>query len=131
MQAVFYGVGACVIGIIAQSAYKLTKKTIGTDWLLWSIYLVNAVSTIITQSERVKLILAGEIPTWLITTPPKNWFKDKKLNSLIGLPLIPIIASVPSASSGLLWQIFTFFVQRVHLYLQWVSDRSFPLWWGG
>src|SRR4028118_183942 len=51
MQAVFYGVGACVIGIIAQSAYKLTKKTIGKDWLLWAIYLVNAASTIITQSE--------------------------------------------------------------------------------
>ena len=29
MQAVFYGVGACVIGIIAISAYKLTTKSIG------------------------------------------------------------------------------------------------------
>src|SRR5262245_17161423 len=28
MQAVFYGVGACVIGIIAHSAYKLTRKSI-------------------------------------------------------------------------------------------------------
>ena len=36
MQSVFYGVGAGVIGIIAISAYKLTKKTVGTDWLLWS-----------------------------------------------------------------------------------------------
>src|SRR3989442_8893662 len=39
MQAVFYGVGARVIGIIAPSAYKLTTKTIGPDWLLWAIYL--------------------------------------------------------------------------------------------
>src|SRR6478609_6536023 len=39
MQAVFYGVGPSVIGIIAISAYKLTKKTIGTDWLLWFVYL--------------------------------------------------------------------------------------------
>src|SRR5258706_16444366 len=29
MQAVFYGVGAAVIGIIAISAYKLTTKSIG------------------------------------------------------------------------------------------------------
>jgi len=29
MQAVFYGVGAAVIGIIAVSAYKLTKRSIG------------------------------------------------------------------------------------------------------
>src|SRR2546427_6767662 len=31
MQAVFYGVGAAVIGIIAISAYKLTRKNIGRD----------------------------------------------------------------------------------------------------
>jgi len=37
MQAVFYGVGAAVIGIIAISAYKLTAKSIGKDWLLWAI----------------------------------------------------------------------------------------------
>jgi chromate transporter len=34
MHAVFYGVGACVIGIIAHSAYNLTRKTVGTDPLL-------------------------------------------------------------------------------------------------
>ena len=31
MQAVFYGVGAAVIGIIAMSAYKLTSKNIGSS----------------------------------------------------------------------------------------------------
>jgi len=40
MQAVFYGVGAAVIGIIAVSAYKLTRKSVGGDRLLWAIYLV-------------------------------------------------------------------------------------------
>lgn len=34
VQAVFYGVGPAVIGIIAISAYKLTQKTIGRDKLL-------------------------------------------------------------------------------------------------
>src|SRR5215510_3026005 len=42
MQAVFYGVGAAVIGIIANSAYRLTRRTIGQDRLLWGIYLVSA-----------------------------------------------------------------------------------------
>src|SRR5438105_12129553 len=37
MQSVFYGVGASVIGIILLSAIKLTRKTIGRDWLLWLI----------------------------------------------------------------------------------------------
>ncbi|MFU1878373.1 chromate transporter, partial [Enterococcus faecium] len=31
MQAVFYGVGAAVIGIIVMSAKKLTQKSIGKD----------------------------------------------------------------------------------------------------
>ena len=39
MQAVFYGIGAAVIGIIAIGTYKLTKKSIGKDWLLWAIFL--------------------------------------------------------------------------------------------
>src|SRR5216117_3566071 len=47
MQAVFYGVGACVIGIIALSAYKLTTKSIGKDKLLWAIYIVAAAVTIV------------------------------------------------------------------------------------
>src|SRR5829696_7654958 len=37
MQAVFYGIGAAVIGIIAVSSYKLSRKSLGKDWLLWSI----------------------------------------------------------------------------------------------
>src|SRR5688500_2589300 len=57
MQAVFYGVGASVIGIIALSAYKLTLKTIGSDRLLWLIYLTSALVTIITESEWVALFL--------------------------------------------------------------------------
>ena len=52
MQAVFYGVGAAVIGIIAVSAYKLTTKNIGKDRLLWAIYLVTVGFTVWTQSER-------------------------------------------------------------------------------
>src|SRR5216683_8363443 len=39
MQAVFYGVGACVIGIIVFSDDKPTTESIGKDRLLWAIYL--------------------------------------------------------------------------------------------
>src|SRR2546422_10011321 len=45
MQAVFYGVGAAVIGLISRSAYGLTRKTIGTDLLFWSVFLVVAIGT--------------------------------------------------------------------------------------
>src|SRR5262245_8943354 len=58
MQAVFFGVGACVIGIITISAVKLTRKTIGQDRLLWAIYLVSLAVTVVTESEWILLFLA-------------------------------------------------------------------------
>jgi chromate transporter len=66
VQAVFYAVGAAVIGIIAYSAYRLTRKTLADDRLLWAIYLVSAVATVITETEDVRLILAGGMLVWLV-----------------------------------------------------------------
>ena len=71
MQAVFYGVGAAVIGIIAMSAYKLTMKNIGSDKLLWAIFLISAAVTVITKSEIVSIFLGAGVLVWLIRAPPK------------------------------------------------------------
>ncbi|MGI9101092.1 MAG: chromate transporter [Terriglobales bacterium] len=59
MQAVFYGIGAAVIGIIARSAWKLAKGTMKADPLLWAIFFALAISTAITEKEIVWLFLAG------------------------------------------------------------------------
>ena len=88
MQAVFYGVGAAVIGIIAMSAYKLTAKSIGRDKLLWAIYLVSAILTVLTQSESVWFFLGAGLLVWLLRAPPKRW---------LGGRLNGIAASVPLA----------------------------------
>lgn len=37
IQAVFYGVGAAVIGILAVSAWKLAVRTVARDRLLWML----------------------------------------------------------------------------------------------
>src|SRR5258706_4697005 len=74
MQAVFYGVGAAVIGIIAISAYKLTTKNVGKDKLLWAIFLVSAAVTVITKSEIVWIFLGAGVLVWLVRAPPKSWF---------------------------------------------------------
>src|SRR5439155_19402565 len=50
MQAVVYGVGAAVIGIIAISAYRLTPKSIGKDWVLLAIYLIPPGVTVVAKS---------------------------------------------------------------------------------
>jgi chromate transporter len=72
MQAVFYGVGAAVIGMIAVSAYKLTTKSIGKDKLLWAIYLIAAGATVVTESESAWLFFAAGVLVWLVKAPPKD-----------------------------------------------------------
>jgi chromate transporter len=92
MQAVFYGVGAAVIGIIAMSAYKLTTKSIGKDKLLWGIYLVAAAATIITESESVWIFLISGLLVWLVKAPPGHLFKG-------GPASMALAAQLPTASS--------------------------------
>ncbi len=109
MQAVFYGVGACVIGIIAHSAYKLTTRTIKADRLLWIIYIIAAAWTIITESENVLLFVAAGILVWLVKTPPKvKWFKSTTA-SFIGLPLAPLLSQLGTADLSVIATIFLFF----------------------
>lgn len=61
IAALFYGIGAAVIAIIARSATKLVKTSIKKDKLLWAIFLVLAASTAITEREVVWLFLAGGV----------------------------------------------------------------------
>jgi len=112
MQAVFYGVSACVIGIITFSAYKLTIKTIGRDWLLWLIFLVTVITTVVTESEQVFLFLGAGIMVWLVKAPPKAW-PFKVLNTRFsGLPLLALLAQTKAAAAGVsLWNIFLYFSQ--------------------
>ena len=91
MQAVFYGVGASVIGIIAMSAYKLTAKNIGKDWLLWGIYLVAAGVTVATESEFVWVFLIGGLLVWLVRARPKGLFKG-------GPAAMALAAQLPTAA---------------------------------
>ena len=59
MQGIFYGIGAAVIAIIARSATRLTRLTVGKDKLLWAIFLVLAVSTAWLQREVIWLFVMG------------------------------------------------------------------------
>ncbi len=85
MQAVFYGVGAAVIGIIAISAWKLTTKSIGKDKLLWLIYTAAAGVTIATESESVWIFLISGALVWLVRAPPKSWFPKGGNAAFVGL----------------------------------------------
>ena len=61
MQGVFYGVGAAVIAVIARSAWKLGKSTLGTRWLLWTVAIANAAVVAVTEQEIIWLFLASGV----------------------------------------------------------------------
>jgi len=106
MQAVFYGVGAAVIGIIVMSSYKLTMKSIGKDFWLWGIFIVLAVSTYITETEILWLILAAGVLIWFVKAPPKFL----TTSSVFVFPvLIQVATSVPLSTK--LSQIAWFFAK--------------------
>ncbi len=111
MQAVFYGVGASVIGIITHSSYKLTKKTIGKDWLLWLVYLTSAACTIVTESEIVWLFLGSGLLVWLVRTRPKIKWRRNQAVSLLAMLSGGAVPGVPEADTQTLWQICLFFTK--------------------
>ena len=94
MQAVFYGVGAAVIGIIANSAYKLTTKSIGKfnlqsfkqNWLLWLFFIAAAAITFFTKQEQVLLFVAAGLLYMFVKAPPK-WLNKSTANSLVLLQI--------------------------------------------
>lgn len=65
MQAVFYGIGAAVIGIIAVGSYRLTKKSLRKDRVLWVLFIALAVATFILEKESIAGILLCGFLYWL------------------------------------------------------------------
>lgn len=90
IQAVFYGVGAAVIGIIALSSYKLTLKSIGkfnlesfkSKWLLWLFFFLAVIITFLTEQEQVLLFIAAGLLYMVVKAPPK-WWNGKTVNSIV------------------------------------------------
>ncbi len=114
MQAIFYGVGAAVVGIITISSYKLTEKSVGkfnpkslvSNWMLWLFFLVAGAVTIITQSEEVLLfVIAGFI--YMIIKAPPSWMR--KPSALHGFYFIDI--GFWQAENGLLLKVALFFAK--------------------
>jgi chromate transporter len=110
MQAVFYGVGSAVVGIIAMSAKKLTEKSVGRDKLLWAIYLVLAIVTVVTESEVAWLFVAAGVLVWLLRAPPKGLGRGGV--HAAALTQVPIAGSLlGSMDVSLLTQIGLFFAK--------------------
>jgi chromate transporter len=107
VQALFYGIGAAVIGIITISSYKLVRKTLKIDGLLWSIFAVIGAATVVTERESIWLVLAAGIIYWLVKAPPKSF------SSPNGFFISPVLLQVAGtfAFNNKLFQIAWFFLK--------------------
>jgi chromate transporter len=63
MQALFYGIGAAVVGIVIRSAQKLTTLTLGRDVKLWALFALLAFTTAWTEREIIWLFLLSGVAT--------------------------------------------------------------------
>jgi chromate transporter len=106
MQGMFYGIGAAVIGILARSAFKLTKLTLGKDKLLWGIFAVLALSTAWTSREVIWLFLLGGVVN-LFAKPFANRPPARSTVSLLFAPG----TFATFGGSGTLLQIFVYFAK--------------------
>jgi len=106
MQGMFYGIGAAVIGIIARSAFKLTKITLGKDKLLWGVFALLAVSTAWTSQEIIWLFVLGGVVNLLVKAFPSRLQASGAVNSLFA----PMTLAMFGANETL-WQIFVYFAK--------------------
>ena len=83
IAALFYGIGAAVIAIIARSAMKLIKTSVKKDKLLWAVFLVLALSTAITEREIVWLFLAGGLFVMIAKSDFSAWKRQTSMFFLV------------------------------------------------
>lgn len=105
MQALFYGIGAAVIGIIARSATKLARSTLGSDKLLWGIALVLAISTAITQREIIWLFFAGGAVALLVKAFPRRMPAPSAASGKV----FALLGILPAAAKS--WEVLLFFAK--------------------
>ena len=73
MQALFYGIAAAVIAIIAIAAFKLSRSTNKRDPLSWAIFAVLALVTVVAQAELAEFfVLAGLVVLFVRTRPARR-----------------------------------------------------------
>lgn len=110
VQALFYGVGAAVIGIIAIAAYRLARSTNARDPLLWTIFAALAVVTIWAQAELAEAFILAGLAVLLLRAPPR-WL-PRRLGPLGPAALLPLPLLAPAAPIGdVLSQLFLFFAK--------------------
>jgi len=108
MQALFYGIGAAVIAIIAWSAARLARTTLGRDRLLWGLFAVSLVVTAWTAREIIWVFVASGLIPLLVHARAGPSVPSK---ALLVAPWPAWLTSglTGAASVGALWKVFAYF----------------------
>ncbi len=107
MLGAFYGVGAAVIAVIGFSAWKLMRKTVGKDLVLWLIVAVNAVLTAVTEREIVSVIVASGAFALVV----RGWQRRRGALALLVIPPALLTGLHGVADPGMLVTIGWYFTK--------------------
>jgi chromate transporter len=70
MQALFYGIGAAVIAIIAIAAYRLARSTNKRDPLLWAVFGTLLIVTMWAEAELAEFFVVAGLVTLFARARP-------------------------------------------------------------
>ncbi len=138
VQALFYGIGPAVIAIVAHSAVRLAKATVGKERRMWIIFGVVALITVASRAEIALLFVVSGLIGILLYSPPRSWKPQKIIMPGILAPIVGVTVTAPlllklggffvkagafTFGSGL--AIVPFLHQGVVLQHQWLTERQF------
>ncbi|HEX9023892.1 MAG TPA: chromate efflux transporter [Geobacteraceae bacterium] len=138
VQALFYGIGPAIIAIVALSAVRLARTTVGSDRRMWVIFGVVALITVLARTEIALLFVVAGFIGLLLYHPPRNW-RSSGTATLLSVPAsaglslaVPVLlqlgaffvkAGAFTFGSGL--AIVPFLHQGVVLQHHWLNERQF------
>ncbi len=135
VQALFYGIGPVVIAIVALSAARLAKTTVGKDGNMWLVFGATALITLITRAEIALLFIAAGLLGIFLYSPPGHKTGARLIiaplavGSGFSLPLLAALgvfflkAGAFTFGSGL--AIVPFLHQGVVVDHHWLNERQF------
>jgi len=105
-----------VIAIIAIAAYKLARNTNKRDPLLWGIFAVVAVVTVLTKAELAVFFVVAGLLVLVVKAPPA-WLRHR-LTGLVrashvffAVPLLQVAPAAADAGNPVLFEILLFFTK--------------------
>jgi chromate transporter len=116
MQALFYGIGATVIAIIAIAAYKLARSTNRRDPLLWAVFGTLMLVTVWAEAELAEMfVAAGLVLLFARGRPSRRQALAAAVGGVLVLAVIWLVerwfVNLTVAGENVLLQILVFFTK--------------------